>query len=390
MKIALAHGGMGCGGSEVAVFWGVAALRGYHDLNLITGCPIELDRLNRHCGTDISPADFHPLVAPQWPRKLIGHTDALRGAVFGRFLRSAASQFDVCLSGYNIMDFGKPAIQFIADFSFDDELRRSYDPAPPGLRGWGHRPGTFRRAYLGLARMIAGHSGYDGRDDLIVANSNWTADVLRLRRGMRIDRVINPPVVADAPYVPWEQREGGFTILGRISHEKRIERVIDILARVRAKGHDVHLHVIGPIDNDAYGAMISRRIADNAAWCFAEGRKAGAEKMQVLASHRYAIHGRASEAFGIAVAEQVMAGCIPFVPDSGGPVEIVGHPDLCYRDVDDAVAKIDAVLRDKVQQAALCESLTRQGQLFSTDRFMRELRAVVEEFIERRGIRAKA
>jgi glycosyltransferase involved in cell wall biosynthesis len=244
--------------------------------------------------------------------------------------------------------------------------------------------------YLASAGFVAGHSGYDGRDDLVVANSRWTADVLRSRRGMNIDRVIYPPVVGSASQVPWEGREAGFTILGRVSPEKRIDRVIDIIGRVRACGHDVHLHIIGPIGTDAYGALVRRKVDQNAAWCFGDGAKAGAEKMNMLAKHRYAIHGRDGEAFGIAVAEQVLAGCIPFVPDSGGPPEIVGHADLCYRDEDEAVAKITAVLQSEARQQSLREHLSQQAGRFATETFMREFRAMVADFVELRGIRDSA
>jgi glycosyltransferase involved in cell wall biosynthesis len=366
--------------------WGLVALRGLADLSVVTGRPIELDRLNRHCGTDVRREDFYEIVTPQWLRRLIGHTDALRGAAFGRYLRRATRHADVCISAYNLMDFGKPAIQFIADFSFDDELRREFDPSPPGARSWAHRPGLLRRMYLRLARLIAGHSGYDGRDDWIIANSQWTADVLKARRGIVCRRVIYPPVACDAPEVPWEQRENGFVCLGRVSHEKRIERMINIVSRVRQLGNDVHLHIIGPIGEDAYGRMIAGKIAEHAAWCFADGSKRGREKFELLARHKYAIHGRDGEAFGIAIAEQVRSGCIPFVPDSGGPVEIVAEPSLCYRDEADAVEKIDAVLRDEARQARLREHLAERAKLFTTERFCEEFRQIVLDFARERGV----
>ena len=79
----------------------------------------------------------------------------------------------------------------------------------------------------------------------------------------------------------------------------------------------------------------------------------------------------------------VKAGCIPFVPDSGGQVEIVDEPSLCWRDADDAVAKIDAVLRDEARQRQLAEKLAGHAQRFSAERFMREFRDLVEGFAAR-------
>ena len=89
------------------------------------------------------------------------------------------------------------------------------------------------------------------------------------------------------------------------------------------------------------------------------------------------------EHFGMAPAEMVRAGCIVWVPDAGGQVEIVADPRLIYGSVDDAVAKIVRTLRDPGEQAALRAHLAGRWPLFSTDCFMREVRAAVDEAIAR-------
>jgi len=120
-----------------------------------------------------------------------------------------------------------------------------------------------------------------------------------------------------------------------------------------------------------------------------DGRKAGQEKKGLLAGHRFGIHARTGEPFGIAVAEMVKAGCITFVPVEGGQAEIVNHPDLTYSDVDDAVNKIDRILRDERREDALRLHLKAQGELFSTERFMAGIRAAVEQFLATRGSQRK-
>jgi glycosyltransferase involved in cell wall biosynthesis len=101
----------------------------------------------------------------------------------------------------------------------------------------------------------------------------------------------------------------------------------------------------------------------------------------VLAAHKYGIHGMRAEPFGIAVAEMVNAGCIVFVPDDGGMVEIVGDcQELTYRTPSDAVAKIAAVVRDPERQRTLSRDLSARRVRFSTTRFMQQMRSVVDEF----------
>lgn len=61
----------------------------------------------------------------------------------------------------------------------------------------------------------------------------------------------------------------------------------------------------------------------------------------------------------------------------------MAEPALCWRDVDDAVAKIDAVLRDEARQRQLAQTLAARAGQFSTERFMSEFREVVEGFAAR-------
>jgi glycosyltransferase involved in cell wall biosynthesis len=196
--------------------------------------------------------------------------------------------------------------------------------------------------------------------------------------------VLYPPVVFNSPIVDWQDREIGFVCVGRISYEKRIEQIIEIISRLRQLGHDVHLHIVGAIDESPYGMMIRSLCHTNRQWIIAEGEKCGAEKEELLARHRFGIHARPHEAFGIAVAEMVKAGCIPFVPDGGGQIEIAQRPALCYRNIEHAVTQIDTVLRDARLQQNLCEHVRTQSARFSTELFMSEFRGIVERFVSAR------
>jgi glycosyltransferase involved in cell wall biosynthesis len=85
------------------------------------------------------------------------------------------------------------------------------------------------------------------------------------------------------------------------------------------------------------------------------------------------------EHFGMAPAELVRAGCLVWVHDGGGQVEIVDDPRLVYGSVEDAVAKIVATLRDPHEIATLRKHLAARGARFSAERFMREVRTAVED-----------
>jgi glycosyltransferase involved in cell wall biosynthesis len=381
LKVGIAHVRMAHGGSEARAAWGIQALRDEFNVSLITSGDVDVEAINHFYGTSLQPCDFDLRIAPP-PFGLQRAMDAaaMRGGVFQRFCRSIAHEFDVLISAYNFCDFGMPAIQCIADFSWNETIRNEIDPPPAHGSRLICRPSPLRTAYLSLSRVMSRPSGRNLLGDCIIANSQWTAQMMRQRCGVDC-QVLYPPVVFNSPIVEWQKREIGFVCLGRISYEKRIEQVIEIISRVRQLGHDLHLHIIGAIDDSPYGMMIQSLCQTNREWIIAEGEKSGSKKEELLSRHRYGIHARPREAFGIAVAEMVKAGCIPFVPDCGGQVEIVQHPELCYRDVEHAVKQIDAVLRDATVQQNLSEHVLSQSSRFSNELFMSEFQQIVERFV---------
>jgi glycosyltransferase involved in cell wall biosynthesis len=99
-----------------------------------------------------------------------------------------------------------------------------------------------------------------------------------------------------------------------------------------------------------------------------------------IASHRYGIHTMLEEHFGIAPAEILSAGCLPFVHNSGGPAEIVGHPQLTFDTVADAVEKIGFVLKNVDVERRLLEHAARQKVQFTSEAFCTGLREIVRSF----------
>lgn len=347
------------------------------EVTLATGAPFDCARLNKAYHSVVDAARIRVRVAPmpEFVRNAKAG-DAIRGAFFDRFLKSIGHEYDLCISSYDFADFGRPAIQLVADFSWDDAMRRASDPATSGLRGLLHRSRPARWAYLAGAAVIGGH--YDPRAkprDMVVANSKWTADLLARRHGIRAS-VIYPPVYAP-PYDAALARTGDFVMLGRISPDKRVTEAMDILDRVRARGHVLRLHIVGPLDGSAYSDRVRKEATAHGDWVCLHGGLYGDEKFSELARHSFGIHMHRREAFGIAVAEMVKMGLVPFVPKDTAPAEIVGDERLCLGDADDAVEVIDRLLTDRLQQAAVREKLTTRAALFSKERFVKDVRALI-------------
>jgi len=389
-RVAVVHPGLGLGGSESPVLWTLQALSQDYHVTLITTGEVDLRGLNDYYGTHLQPQDFSVQIAPlpiglRNTVKFVG----LKGSFFQRHVRHVAPDFDVMISCYGPMDFGRRGIQMIADFAFVEEWRFSLHPGVRSWKQWWYGGSPLRRLYLTTCGKINGAKPGGWKRNLNLANSDWSAKLLHARFGVE-SRTLYPPVENDFPSVPFAERDNGFVCLGRISAEKRVDAIIEILARVRRRGHDIHLHILGGVDDSPFGVRVKNLAGQNRDWVYLEGWAVGEAKKELLASHRYGIHARENEPFGIAVGEMVNAGCIVFVPNGGGQVEIVNHPDLVFRDDADAVEKIDAVLKSESEQETLRLHLRNSVSRFSPESFVGQVQEVVSEFVQQgKGIEVR-
>jgi glycosyltransferase involved in cell wall biosynthesis len=382
-KVAVVHPRLGWGGSEARALWALQALRHDYDVSLITCGPVDLPRLNEYYGTALNSGDFTLLQVVPLGLKA-GMFDAVQARILKRYCERCTSRFDVMISAYNLCSFGAPGIHFVADLSFVSEWRFAPHPSLQNRRRWWYADSALRRAYLGLCNLISPSQRRAWSNDIIVANSEWSARLIRDKFGIEA-RTLYPPVATELPTVPETEKENGFVCLARVVPEKRVDKMVEILAQVRRRGHDIHLHVLGGFGDGRYERQLKRMTSGHRDWVFFEGKVFEQRKKDLLARHRFGIHGCENEAFGIAVAEMVKAGCIVFVPDGSGPTEIVNHPGLIYEDDEAAVEKIDAVLSDPEKQRALREHLRVAARRFSVVGFEEGLLEITREFLERKS-----
>lgn len=195
-----------------------------------------------------------------------------------------------------------------------------------------------------------------------------------------------PPVPASGVTTTWEERADEFLCLGRISPEKRIERVIAIMDQLRAMGHTVRLHLAGGGEGGNYERQVIRLCDERRAWLTFHGSVYGEAKKALLGLCRFGLSARDDEAFGIATAEMIKAGIVPFVPQEGAQSEIVQEHELIYHDIEDAALKINALLRSEARQQELHEVMLRRGAEFTTERFCQAVRDLVKQALAEKAI----
>ena len=378
LKIALIHPQLGWGGSEAVALWALAALKDDYDVSLITSGIVDIQGINKFYGTSLNPSDFSILQVPL-PLGLRKTTKfaALRWCFIQRFCQRIAPNFDLMISGYNPCAFGVKGIQLVADL----EALPTILPLQNWKRWWyGKTP--LRAAYLKLCDWISPADPAAWKNNISLANSKWTAELMLRDYGVQAG-VLYPPVASAFSNVPNQDRENGFVCIGRIIPEKQIETILEILEGVRGRGHDFHLHVVGDADSSPYARNLRDHcLLHHPGWVSFEGRLDERGKNSLIESHGFGISGRKGEPFGIAVAEMVEAGGIVFVPDNGGQVEIVDHDDLVYCSVANAIDKIDMVLSSQDFQTNLRNHLKKGAQQFSVNHFQTGIKSVVSEFFQ--------
>lgn len=361
------------GGNGVAV-WMIEALKDSCRVTVLAAQRPDLASINRYFGTTLKPNEFDLELATGWFQRVLSRLPTPAAMLKAYYLywrcRHLASQYDVAITADNEADMGSCGIQYV-------HFPRFFLRRPAVDLKWYHWFRLLLWVYYRAPALLSRFSTQRMRRNVTLVNSEYTGRMFRAVH-CRETITLYPPAIGEFPEVPWQQRENGFVTIGRFSPEKRFESVITILNQVRAAGLDVHLHLVGVPDDAAYTKFVRALVQANSAWVFLHENLSRAQLIELITAHRYGLHAMQDEPFGMAVAELLSGGCIPFVFNGGGQVEIVGHDSrLIYDSVEDAADKIVQTLRDDNCQILLRESLAQRKDLFTTRHFARRVREIV-------------
>jgi len=389
-KVAIYHriSPMYMGGGETVCIHTLEALKEEYDLTLLTvGGKLDFARLNNYFGTDLGRNEISVrFIDPH----LIGIADSflkrvadssrlnteftrLRMALKDRSVSKIRDRFDLVISTQGETAFCDGSLDYI-HFPFDRDTAEKLNPDLERIS---------KVPLYGFYDRIVSLIKPDDRDNCerktTLVNSHWTKNIVKSTYNLD-SKVLYPPVrTGDFDPLPWCEKESGFISVGRISPEKKVLRSIEIIDEL-SDMYNVHLHLIGNVTDAEYGEIVRRKVETSSAVSL-EGKVPRKKLIKMVERHKFGIHGMDAEHFGIAVAEMVAGGCIPFVPDDGGQVEIVGeNPDLLYANKIEAMAKISRMLDDADLQRGTLGRLEGREEEFSAERFRGKMR----EFVARK------
>ncbi|MFC6824417.1 glycosyltransferase family 4 protein [Halopelagius fulvigenes] len=376
-RIAVAHTDLTAkGGGEGVCMNVLAALEGRHDVTLLTLTSPDIDALNRYFDTDVGDVTVR---RPPVVESLLERTDLplynLENAFLSRFVDSRADEFDLVISTDNEISPSIPAIQYVHTPRF-------------GRLVTSKRVGEdsfVDHLYDRLAYRVGGFDAEEIRNSRLLTNSRWMANIVQDVYGVRPEVVYPPVDTSGFDPAPWEEREDGFVTVGRITSYKNVKDAVRIVDGVRERGHDVHHHVVGPPTEEAYAAEV-KEMADDREYVTVEGEMPREELEAMLSTHKWGLHAKRHEHFGMAVAELVAAGTVAFVPDNGGQQDIVeGRDELMYRTTEEAVEKVHRILSDDDLREEVRQTPDTIEERFGRDRFREEVRALAAEELDGRA-----
>jgi glycosyltransferase involved in cell wall biosynthesis len=361
------------GGADAVCLHVCGALQDRHDVTLFTLSRSSLVDLARQFDVQVDvpverpPANHRLCRAFDAASDRFGPQLPARSVLLRWLFRRHADRFDVAVSTANEFDLPLPSVQYVHFPQFNRGRLPATHPHPGG--GSADRVWT-RLAGLANHRLPA--------DAALLANSAWTADAVEAAYGRR-PAVLHPPVDPVPDPRPWAEREDGIVVLGRLAPDKRVLRAVRIADGVRARGHDIHLHLVGSVSpaNRGYVRRVAAAAADREYVHL--DRDAPRERVErLLATHRYGLACKPGEHFGMAVAECVAAGMVVFAPDTGGQREVLdGRADRLFDSTPDAVATVAGAIRRG-------DRPTLPRDRYASTRFRAAVRETVDAVLERR------
>ena len=366
------------GGTEAITAWTIEALKLECHVTLISFTDVKAHELNRFYGTDIRENQFSlrhikvPLILRYTSRFTV-----LKDHLMMRYCKSINEHFDLFISIGGAMDFESKTIQYFA-LSPGSNLVKILRKGIETSVGYY----LLKKSFMRVCELISNYSPSRVKNNITLVASEWLGRLIDEIYSITDYKVVYPPVQSSSRATSWHSRTEGFLCVARISPEKQIERVVEIIKIVRSKGFHVTLHVVGRTDNHEYLKKIRQLSGENSYWLSIEEVLGKDELVKRMNEYKYGISAATGEPFGMAVAEMVQSGCIVFVSDTGGQREIVDMPELIFKDVHDAVGKIIETLNSSGSEMELIECLETKGKRFSVQNFCHMIKKSVYEALD--------
>lgn len=372
---------MELGGAELVSAHVIHAIleRTTHEVTVFAARPPELRALDAFAGTALAGSRVETRSLP----RLRVPTRLYRRLMYARSPAVIGSEVDLVFATKGMCAFGpRNGIQYVhfPNLCSRSTLRR-FHPTD-----YENRYGSLWRAAACLPFDLLKPRPAPGEEVVTLANSSWTASLIQREFGMASE-VVYPPVVWTGDPLPWRSRSDAFVVLGAVAPHKNTLGAVEVFRALQdASGRRFRLFLVGSETDDAYASRVRAAVSDTPG-AAQLGRLPRDRLHRLLGRCRFGLHAAPHEHFGLGIAEMLEAGMIPFVPEGGGQVEVVGgRRELVLRDVrrpDEAARQILDVLSDSAAVDELRGTLEALRGRFTPEVFHGRIAETVTRSLDR-------
>jgi glycosyltransferase involved in cell wall biosynthesis len=245
-------------------------------------------------------------------------------------------------------------------------------------------PLYLRAANELLCRTVAGSLRINLEKSHLLTNSAWSREQLLRYYGVPAEVVYPPVRIPQMTFLPWAKRDLAVVVAGRFHPQKRLHDAISIVEKVRSRFPALKLHIVG-FGGGEYKRHIEKLALARKTFVTVHDNISRPALGTLMSSCRFGIHCTPDEHFGMAPAELAAAGCLVFVHNSGGQVEIVDRdPALVFNDLQEACQKICWQIENSEIAAQKAQHYTERARMrFSSDCFTSRVGQAVRVLVDR-------
>jgi glycosyltransferase involved in cell wall biosynthesis len=319
-------------------------------------------------------------------RNASGVAELLKLAFLHRAARKQAPLFDGLVSTYNECDFGQVGFQYVHFPVFGKKeaigefLDKGRDPSV--LTDFPLVQWIYRR----LLFAVSGGSEDGFRRNVTAVNSRFTGRVLK--EAHEITATVCYPALAvefdrSGKGKAWEDRQLRFTSISRIAFNKDLMELMSTFKAIAQHFPEASFALIGRVSHAEVEELIRARARELNIPLSIHIDASQKEKEEILQGSKFYIHPKRHEHFGISLVEALSAGCIPFVHNSGGQVEIVTPDVLRFGSPDELPARISSLVDSPTLREHVNSELERVLASLRPNQFIECVGSLLDKAMER-------
>lgn len=365
------------GGAEKVSLKIIELLTSNFDVNLtiLSTTDFDVQHIENHSGFSIDTSRINCIIVkiPAFLRYRFFH---LKIALLHRKAKQLAPSFSHCISTYNELDFGKPAFQYVHHpmMASDSVLSKKHLARKKPILI------TVISVFIRkLSHMLAQRNLDTIANNITATNSNFINTIYQ-EIYTAPSRVIYPSILGELKKADIQKKKQVLCV-SRFAPNKNLFGLFKLFNMISQECPGIDFVIAGQIEDEAYFNSI-KKIAQNQTYNLTLISNASREEIVTLfRESEYYINPKEYEHFGIAVLEAMNYGCIPFVHNSGGSIELIPINKLRFTNSEHIVKTINSLETSLQDKTELIEKLSLQSKSMSEKRFENEMIDLLKSFI---------